>query len=379
MDIAWSKFNRNDNSDRDTGDPLGFKSCARAVARILVPGLTQRTQNVRGFSLLALGLQRIKGMSGKETELFLQFERLIVAAYCLKKQQGETHFDGTEKAIKLLNDQVKYPLYPLDVPILTNQLSGGIWGSYRKASNYFGLLESSGGRSTAPASTELTKMGEELAKNAASYIFEPNFQLATYLNKGEIPSDKLMRAIKLNVHIPSNKEVGLFSEAIKTVDEANDFALQKLKKIWSKNKNVLTLISLEPTQLSQQQKDVLPVALALNALMKAIEVPWRKWVAGDNAATISKSVINMNEWRAIEEWENKGGTAFDVLALKDCISQRRSSSILENIQDHHRRLSESRSATPWDREGKIASRAEMGSYDFCLGAASKLFAQGVTP
>src|SRR5438105_4271560 len=53
--LAWSGVSEAPAGARRSDDPLGFRTVATSVARALVPGLTQSTNHVRGFSLLALG------------------------------------------------------------------------------------------------------------------------------------------------------------------------------------------------------------------------------------------------------------------------------------------------------------------------------------
>ena len=52
----WTSYLEGYDDGRETGDPLGFREAANQIARILVPGLTQRTRMTRGFTLLVLGL-----------------------------------------------------------------------------------------------------------------------------------------------------------------------------------------------------------------------------------------------------------------------------------------------------------------------------------
>ena len=377
LQLAWSKVNREDEADRDTGDPLGFKACCHEVARILVPGLTQRTQLVRGFSLLALGLQKIQNRTDS-TELFLRFESLIVGSqvryYMAKKQNESTPFSGKEQAARLLQESDSYDLKKR---LLTNQLAGGIWGSYRKASSYFGLIESRGGRSTSPSVTELTTKGKNLAEEAKCVLAQ-NFHLMKYLKEGEIPLDQLC-ALGMNLDKPTDTEVKQLTETINEVDITNNHALRKLYEHWKHTSTTLTLNSLNPMKLTADQRGALSVAKALVRLMEAIEGPWRIWVTGGESE-ISHKVGQMDEWETLENW---GGSAAIPLDLQKMIaSQKDSKTVFNAIQEHHLKLCSSRSAKAWEKLediGPADKRGQFDPYDFCLGSASSLFGEGVAP
>ena len=137
------------SSDRESADPLGFRSVANSIARDLVPGLTNSTWLPRGYSLVCLGVDFAQAgdTPARRNDRYLRFERLFVLAAQLKN--GDEHpYPGKRVAARLLGQPGERA--PLDRALLSRELAGGMWSTYRRSAINLGLLRQVG-RGAKPA------------------------------------------------------------------------------------------------------------------------------------------------------------------------------------------------------------------------------------
>lgn len=369
--LAWTAWTEDSDGSRDTADPLGLRAVATAIARELVPGLTQRTHLVRGFSVLATGLFYAKGQpSNAQKEAFLRFERLWVAANVQRYRQRTPFAGGRRGAILLkLGDD-----YPLDRPILTSQLSSGVWGTYRGSAASFGLITAR--RYSDPANTLLNNQGEALAK--ASRLFDDSFPVWDYVAPGgpAVGHDDLEEALSAHdSRLPTNAEQEVLTDAVRPFDARRHHRLHDLHSAWVKGeRSPLNVTQLVPGDLAVQHGEIAAAAQAADRLLSDIERPYREWVTG-GTATIPRSIWSSTAWDRVQGWPG----SLPLLRLRSLGRAASDDAVMAAVHRHHRDLSRARGSTAWEQGVTSPERADFVPYDFCLGALSQLFEQGIAP
>ncbi len=367
----WSSFIESDTVNREISDPLGFRSAANQIARILVPDLTQRTVTARGFSLLLLGLsQSSKRSDHSPDERFLRFERLIVLARTKQDKKGSM-LAGKEAAQRILDGSVDGS-YTLERSLLTRQLASGIWGQYRVASEKLGLIVSRGGRT--PARSQLTENGRAWIKGLSLSEISENRNITRAVTNGSA-DDELLEVISKTAIGSSDKgqdnECRLLKNAIE-ITQKTDGPLAKLRKEFEQlNPKSLTPNRLNGQNLTNKQAAALDSANALVDLMKAIELPFREGMVYGKETELGQ--IKGADWTSLQKSLN-GTAASDMKRLCD-ISEKGFVAVLE----HHKKISKGRGNQPWifgELDNKYKTYDDP---DFTLSAVLSLFEEGVDP
>ena len=329
----------------------------------------------RGFTLLCLGLDvaRPANTAGDDVDgRFQRFERLLVAGQ-VKHHGSNTPFAGKRAALAYL----ELPKYPVRRgPILSQQLSSGLWGTYRTACAYFGLVESiERSRRSSPQFTRLTAAGKSLATQTRSVAFDPSMQIGKWIEQEEISHDVLDR-VSGKGHSATKAEVSLLSDAVRQVDEADSSPLAMLRSKWGAS-SPLTLSSLSsglPEGASGEQKAALASALALDRLASLIEAGYRQWVTDQQAPHLQSGI-----WRH-PDWADALSYRSDLSHLVERLRSAKSGAEYEQLHAHQQWLSEVRGGRPWDRtsdELNAQTRGTYAPYDFALPAVNDLFAEGL--
>jgi hypothetical protein len=380
MKIAWSAIPDDLPMTRDSGDPLGFRAVARRIAQDIVPGFTQRTGLVRGFSLLVVGLKACKEAQGyldspaAINEVFLRFERLWVASQ-VRYHGDNTPFAGKKRTKLYLEDGAAE--YDLGRPILTHQLAGGLWGSYRRSSVHFGLIAPSNTGSS-PSATALIKNGTALhsvarKRTMGSGIHTPGFPLATFASKGRDPNSTWLDCIPAKGHLPSTEECMTLWQAVVETDERYDKALQRLHRSWVESRDLRVGELMRDDSLSKIQHEALVAAERLQWLMRGIERPYRRWVTGDTADAPSPEVWTDTGWELLRRWDPHD----DLERLRATVEPSGLGDVFDAIHEHHSTLAELRGGEAWEPGLPNPTREMFFDEDFRLGVTAGLFEQGL--
>lgn len=380
---AWTKpIDGHGTSTRDSGDPLGFRACANRLARQLVPGLTQTTSLSRGFSVLCLGLKIARSQkhaTDDETRVrdgFLRFERLWVAAHC-HRDGTESVFPGKRTAQLLLDDAELgiHDGYPLDRPILTSQLSSGVWGAYRRSAAMFGLLQGADAARVQLANTKLTPRGKKLASAFDAAAF-PGTYPSTWLNYPAVEIGAL-DDIKASASPPggkSSKEVRLLTEGIEEFDAFHERALGRLRTEFDHLGGSLALTKIRLTQLAPAQRSALRLAVHLVEAIEEVEYPFRAWVADE-----TESPAFTNSVRSLKLWSLLPPNEADLLRLGNALAAANKDQLPQVVLRHHRQLADARGAPRWEPNSGLSAAETRELPDFTLRSAASLFREGVTP
>lgn len=365
---AWTALTEPDAGTRDSGDPLGFRAFATRLAREIAPGLTQSTSMTRGFALATLGLDLTGEYRDSDRDLvFRGFECLFVASQVKHHGVDRTPFAGKRLAAAWLQG---YEEYPVDKPILKQQLSSGIWGAYRRSASYFGMVASRDRRHSSPAATILHSRGKELARACRAVIVLPNTPLASYAARKSVPPSVLDR-FKANGHVASADEVRILSEAVAHVDLRHGGRLQSLRRVFADSpEETLTPDRIASAKnLGPEQRAAADAAAALASLMEAIEAPYREWITGDTNVRLDRGVLDLPGWQHADDWKER-----DLQHLQRLLEAELS---LDSVQSHQAWLAQQRGAQGWDPGEVDEARRQFVPANFALDAVSNLFAEGV--
>lgn len=370
--LAWTRPAPNLLLTRDGGDPLGFRAYANRLARELCPGLTQSTRSTRCFSLLTLGVHIAnKFEEAERNERFLRFERLWVAAQ-VARFGDKTTFSGKRRAGRIVESARQTGKLQLDVPILTAQLSMGIWGTYRRSAALFGLILAKG--RGGPRHAKLTAKGRELADLLCQQV-APKVQFKTYLAKPAAPESLLDVIDPLGTGTqPSEEECSLLTERMERFDRRHEHALGRLRSCFDQQGGDLDLDELDAERLSPHQRPALQAARGLKRLLLEIEKPYRTWVTGASEEVDIDSSI----W-AHEAWDiARRRGEIEVTHLRDRITNRQQDPMAQ-LHAHHEWLTELRGGIVWKQGDEDPTKAAFTMPDFGLSAPAQLFAEGVNP
>jgi hypothetical protein len=326
----------------------------------------------RGFGLLCLGLDIATGQGPlNETavrERFLRVERIWVAAEVLRSGT-DSRFAGKRRARRLLAGVAHYPV---DLPILDQQLTTGVWGTYRRSSSAFGLISGAGSRTVRLSETMLNASGRQLAATLRQHAGR-GVQLGHWAAQASrtVPIPVLEQ---LAAHAtPTNDEVLVLAQGMAAYDKAHELALCHLRSAYD-HRGGLTLATINLGKLAPQQRLAVKVARSLVTAINAIERPFRHWVATGERSPIRSSAWSLDVWTAAEsEGEN------DLIHLRNLAASRPAAKQLDAVLQHHRWLARSRGAPAWaPGDGREASFADEAP-TFTLRAAASLFGEGVAP
>ncbi len=367
---------------RDTADPLGFRAAAVRVAHRLVPALTQSSFRARGFALVCFGLdaaRRNPVLPDPEIDgAFLRFERLVVYAQCHHHPEGnlpdDVRYSGTRRAYARLHSSSDLDL---NLPLLLHDdLSGGLWGAYRRPALHLGLLRPRGNRSN-PAATGLSALGTELAKTVeGSGVAYPTATRKLVRDRTRWATrEQAADLVPADTGTPSTHEVDVLSHTLAAYDDRREeqgkgrpFAA--LRAAFNADGGDLNLDHINRSTLTEGQAQALDDARALTALMMAVEKPYRKWVTG-RSATLPKTVAQNSAWALVR--------AMGEPDLSRLLTDLDTDPTLDTVHRHHQRLAAERGREPWERDEPRLGREEMVAADFTLPTAANLFTDGVDP
>ena len=369
--LSWTGLGTSNSEGRETADPLGFRAAGVRIARDLVPGITQRTWMVRGFSLLCLGLDiSHKKLEADRHTRFERFERFWVGAQSLHHGDA-TPFAGKRAAAAYL----ALPRYPLaHGPILSQQVSTGIWGTYRTACAYFELVKSIGGRRSGPQHTKLTARGSSLAKAALQSAFDPGFNVGDWSQRPSLDRNDLGR-VPANGQVASKAELSILSEAVNAVDQHDGAPLMGLHECWSVNQP-LTLEDLAghlPKSASAEQRAALDAAVAIERLAATLEKGYRLWVTGGDSEPLTRQLCASRDWQTVRPYSpDLDHLHAELRSGKD--------PTYEQVHAHQLWLSRTRGSRHWEPATDavtVQTRRSYEPYDFALNAAGSLFNEGL--
>jgi hypothetical protein len=362
--FGWSRPSE-EPASRDGADPLGFRAAANRTARRIGPGLTQVTSRVRGFGLLVAGLDLASG-TGDPDETFQRFERLWVLATEDAALRGLAvdHFAGSRRALRQIHAGASLDLTR---PLLDQQLSVGIWGSYRRAAAYFGLVDATGRSATRPSTHQLTTAGKVLRDATWSAVRPGQPQLRKWLADGTVDRDKLAEWLRPGTGC-TQREAEALTSAVKTVDSRSGSPLGRLRRQFEQA-GKLTLSGLQLTGLTESQSEAVRTARAVERLMGALEEPFRAWVAGGSKPSTGelREVAGHRDWQVV-----LAANETDLEHLHRLLVD---TPRIEAVLEHHKWMCEQRGSSPWVRPDRTKQHLELP--DFGLAGPRSLFSEGL--
>lgn len=367
-------------STRDSGDPLGLRAVATRIARDLVPGLTQTTTMTSGYSLLCLGLQVAHSLNSvgraiSADDAFLRFETWWVLA-----QVGagcDTRLPGTRRARQVLEAMVRSGSVDLDVSrLLRHQLSTGLWGSYRRSAEHFGLiLRHGGGRGTKPTVFRLAGpgCGDDLAAAARMAITGGGaVQLAARLREGVVDTERISGICVGDA--PTARELKILTACIQAVDKTAGSPLRNLHRSYERAGNHLSLSTPHMAELTPLQRRALRAARELRSILTEIEPDFRAYITEGAKIEVTKKWLRDRDLSLFNEWD----LLADMERLRrHCLDL----GVTRGIREHHAAVCERRGSTPWER-GDTDDVKRPEAFDeprFALPSAKALFDEGVSP
>lgn len=370
---AWTKpLNERGASTRDGGDPLGFRAYATRLSRHIAPGITQVTSTTRGFSVLCLGVDITSTYAVNEQdarETFLRLERLWVAAQV--HHLGErASFPGRRRAEQLLDHLPRSMPYPLTKPILTAQLSSGVWGGYRRGASAFGLINGAGQRSLRFSEVKLSGAGKDLVRHLRKATLD-GVNAGTWARH-----DDVSRAVldKVRADRPvTNGEVRVLTRAIEAYDEYQEHSLGHLRAVFDREGCAISVHDLPGSALSSRQMVAVPQAVALLEAIEELEFRFRDWAVTGTEPTWPKRLLRLPIWQLAGPQET------DVASLHARIAKAKAGEVGKALLAHHRQLSVARGAQAWEMGFNTSTARQKVLPDFALGAVSSLFSEGVAP
>ena len=147
LTFGWTCADREAVVTRHSGDPLGLRAWANRVARDLTPGVTDITNRVQGYAVFCAGSPHRRRCRPHKViaanEAFLRFEALWVHAQTRHRLAGAAidRCPGSRAAQRM---QTQSPV-ARSARLLTQQLSSGVFGAYRRSAIRFGLAYLRGG------------------------------------------------------------------------------------------------------------------------------------------------------------------------------------------------------------------------------------------
>lgn len=381
VSFVWTERPDGMGQSRDTADPLGFRAAAVRVAHRLVPALTQTSFRARGFGLVCFGLdaaRRKPELAGQALDqTFLRFERLVVYAQCLHHPDGmpdDVRYSGTRRAYMRLQSESDLDL---NLPLLLHDdLSGGLWASYRRPAMHLGLLRPLGNRSN-PAYTGPTKLGESLAKSVEGpVVADPRVTRKLLRDrKKTVTREQATSLIPVDTGTPIPDEVEILSRAMRAYDDerterGSGRPFAALRKAFDAAGGELALDSINRARLTEGQAQALDDAQALTDLMQAVEEPYRRWVTGNRAA-LPREVARNPAWARVQVMGEP-----DLCRLDEDLA---TSPSFGTVHRHQQRLALERGREPWELDEAVQGREELVSFEFTLPTATRLFFDGVNP
>lgn len=336
-----------------------------------MPGLTQVTSSARGFGLLCLGVDLVVAYTADEQdarELFQRVERLWVAAevyHC----NDEATAAGKRRAIRILDALPRPDPYPLTKPILTNQLSAGVWGGYRRAAAAFGLISGADRRSLRLSTVALRGSGDQLGRQLRNATLD-GVNLGAWLKHDGVPREVLER-VRADLPV-SDGEGRVLTAAIESYDDHHDHSLGHLRRAFD-DAGSLSLDDLVAAPLADRQVGAVARAIALRDLIEELEFPFRDWTTTGAEPRWPKRILRMPIWHLA------GAHETDLAALHSRLLRAGTSGLGASVLAHHRWLARARGSRPWEVGAGPRSAETKVLPDFTLRALNSLFCEGVAP
>lgn len=367
--FGWTAIGSSGSSGRDTADPLGLRAWGYRVARGLVPALTSTTTRVRGFSLCCAGVTMLRRVENKHPgvdldEVWLRMVRCWTLAQTQHYLAGNTGavWPGRRRAESLLLSGD-----PISVaePLLQQEMSVGLWGSYRTGLGRYGLTRPLvGARRTRPSGAQLTSSGTWLAAAATrlatpmvwdGWYADTTATTTTLAELGDIDPDR----------DADDRECGRLADALRRADvnALEDHA--RLREVYDAGQLALATIPVDA--LSSTQRASLVIARHLADLVDQVERPYRSWLAGENAA-LGAGIATHPGWAEADPSEDVIGQLVERL--------RADGPTLTTLHAHAAHVARLRGADPVERHGVADDYAEAPGPDFLISAARSLFSEG---
>jgi len=259
--------------------------------------------------------------------------------------------------------------------LLHDDLSGGLWGAYRRPAIQLGLLQERWTRST-PSATTVLPLGKALARTLdGRAISDP----AAVRKLARDPlrltdSERTAYLIAEDTGFAPEEEAAGLSRALteyddRRVERGRGRRFGALRSAYDKAGH-LSVESVDGSLLTEGQAQALEEARALVAIMNAVERPYRLWVTG-NRATLAKSVLNDSAWALVATVAEP-----DLQALRSDLQH---DPTFDAVHRHQARLATARGRESWEREDPRPGRDEFEPPDFTLRTMASLFTEGVEP
>lgn len=163
--VGWVKPPQATSRSPASGDPLGLRVFVQHLGGRISPGLGRGRDNAWGLGLLCAGIDEIGGSGVRTDELFVRWQRLLIMVALHSADRPTWRIGGRRRAQPWID---RGGPVPLEVPLLSDERSGGLWAGYARPARMYGLTRTSG--SAQLRDHELTPAGRRLARAARSAL-----------------------------------------------------------------------------------------------------------------------------------------------------------------------------------------------------------------
>jgi hypothetical protein len=166
------------------GDPLGFDALREMMSDCLVPNLTGGTRHAEDYLWVLVGLRWARGDAATRVdaeiwEEFRKFERALKQYW--ERANLRQDYSGKLKVAKLCKQERPN----VNQPILTNERTGGLLGSYIVSLRNIGLVDKS--------ALALTKAGDQIIQGVGFTAGKRTFTSWSALGDGFSTTDREVR------------------------------------------------------------------------------------------------------------------------------------------------------------------------------------------
>ena len=335
LHVDWTESYQLMPTGHETGDPLGLRAAAARWAPQLVPIFTRQCSQVRQLSVFTLCLQvadSSKFVDPDPKERFLRCERLWVLAHARDYNSGPT-FPGIDEARRRLTAGE-----PFDIsgPLLSSQLSSGLWGQCRRPAAQLGFIV---GRRGGPEQWRLTDHGLRLAQ-AAREALSGYGKAGSAVASTEVTEERLAEVFRSDGDelTADCEEVEAVSEAVRRHDHRNDGEFKALYRLFQVNGDLS--VDMSADGLTPRQAQALDVLRAVDQLAYSVERPYRHWLA-DGTTELPAGIAKKKAWSVVRA---AGEQQLSELGAKLSVDPS-----MQKVQSYHERLAAARGSVPWSR------------------------------
>lgn len=270
--VGWVEPPELGTSSRLSGDPLGLRVFVQHLGGRISPGLGRGRANAWGLGLLCAGVDEV-GQSGVRTEeRFIRWQRLLILVALASEQPPHWKIGGLRRG----RDWVEQggPV-PLDVPLLSDERSGGLWSAYARPARMYGLAQTLG--SSGLRDHQLTDAGRRLARATRSAL---GFRAGRIRRVIEEHDEVELSQVGLRLGEPPVAYLEVLGEVLGSGDRAWG---ERLKGLWGQIGEVLEDDDLRPDPRRFQpdlldnddQRDALEAAHDVAGLLEVVEGAFR--------------------------------------------------------------------------------------------------------